>query len=73
MGFFSFWAGLPLWIRIPGGLLVMAFGAALIYSMEFAARPSRGGTVIGVLLAFAGMAMIFNGPSDAEKKGYHDV
>ena len=73
MGFFSMWARLPLWVRIPGGLIVMLIGAGMIYSMEVVGRGSRGGTVIGILLAFAGMAMIFNGPSDAEKRGYHDV
>lgn len=73
MGFFSMWARLPLWIRIPGGFIVLAMGAGIIYAMEIAGRGSRGNTVLGVLLAFAGMAMIFNGPSDAEKKGYHDV
>ena len=67
------WVRLPLWIRIPGGLVVLLLGAGIIYAMEVGGRGSRSATVIGLLLAFAGMAMIFNGPSDAEKRGYHDV
>jgi len=73
MGFFSFWSRLPLWIRVPGGLIVAMFGAGIIYAMEVGGRGSRGATVLGILLAFAGMAMALNGPSDSEKRGYHDV
>jgi hypothetical protein len=73
MGFFSFWSRLPLWIRIPGGLIVSAMGVGLIYVIEGTGRGTRGGTILGILLAFCGMAMMLNGPSDAEKRGYHDI
>ena len=73
MGFFSFWTRLPLWIRIPGGLIVALIGVFMIYSTTGADRGSRGGFILGILLAFAGMAMALNGPSDSEKHGYHDV
>ena len=73
MGFFSFWARLPLWIRIPGGLIVSATGVGLIYAIQAGDRGGRGAMIVGILLAFCGMAMMLNGPSDAEKRGYHDI
>jgi hypothetical protein len=73
MGSFSFWARLPLWIRIPGGLIVSAMGVWIISSVEGTDRGARGATIAGILLAFCGMAMMLKGPSDVEKRGYHDL
>jgi len=80
MGFWSFigsalgnWARRPLWIRIPGGLAVAALGVWSIWSARYTGgRSGSGAVILGILLAFLGMAMMLNGPTESELHGYQD-
>ena len=81
MGFWSmiggaldWWARRPLWMRIPGGLVVAALGVWRIASARYTSgsRAGSGAIILGILLAFLGMAMMLNGLTDLELRGYQD-
>lgn len=61
--FLGWWGGLPPWLRYGVALLLLAISTGLYF---FANRIWPWGWVAGVVLLLAA------GPSEAEKKGYHD-
>jgi hypothetical protein len=62
MGFFEWWSDLPAWLRYGTAIVFLAISTAL----WFAGRLWIWGWVVGVVL------LLMAGPSQAEKKGYHD-
>jgi hypothetical protein len=70
MRFLEWWRWLPALIRIPVALVVMALATCV-----FLARPAPGsrgdGGAAGLIYA-VGLILLFTGPTDAQKKGYHD-
>ena len=62
MGIFGWWAGLPAWLRYGTAVAFLGISTAL----WFGGRFWPWGWAVGVILLLAA------GPSDAEKKGYHD-
>ena len=61
MGFFESWSGLPRWLRVGMALIFLAVSTVLFFRDRF---WPYGWAIGGILL-------IFSGPSDSEKKGYH--
>ena len=70
MRFLDWWRCLPAWIRIPVALAICALATSL-----WLIRPapgSRGGGAAAGLLYAIGLILLITGPTDAQKKGYHD-
>ena len=58
---FNWWLGLSSWLRAGVSLLIIGISAAL----WFAGLHWIEGLIVGVVL------LLFSGPSDSEKNGYH--
>lgn len=61
MRFFEWWTDLPAWLRFGVALALLALSTVLWFTGRFWPWGWAAG---GVLL-------LFSGPSDSEKKGYH--
>ena len=70
MRFLDWWRRLPGFIRIPVALAILALATcAFLMPPGLGSRGSGGAT--GLLYAI-GLILLFTGPTDAQKKGYHD-
>jgi hypothetical protein len=58
----EWWRRLPALVRIPVAVAIMLFATGLFMS----------GLRAGIGIFALGVVLLFSGPSDAQKKGYHD-
>jgi hypothetical protein len=66
----DFWRKLPAIVRIPVAIGIILLATCLfMHPPEMATPGPTGGA--GLLFAL-GVILLFTGPTDAQKKGYHD-
>ena len=69
MGLLDLWRRLPAWVRFPIALGILAWATYLFLHPAVAdAKAAKG---IGMLYVI-GLLLLCIGPTDAQKKGYHD-
>ncbi|MGH7213182.1 MAG: hypothetical protein ACREIT_00140 [Tepidisphaeraceae bacterium] len=69
----DWWIGLPAWLRIGLGVVVLLAGAGVLWAWAtgYFAVPRRHVLTLGLALAGLGFGMILvGGKSDSERKGY---
>jgi hypothetical protein len=65
----DWWRRLPAFIRYPIATAILLLSSWLFFQPP--APGSRGGAGVALLYAI-GLILFFTGPTDAQKKGYHD-
>lgn len=67
------WRQLPVWVRVPVSLGILAFGTFLFYFLGNQGQVAgRGPSVLIGLVVALGIVLLFTGPTDSERRGYHD-
>jgi hypothetical protein len=70
MRFLEWWRGRPAFIRIPIALAIMDLATCVFLAPPAPGTRGSGGAA-GLIYA-VGLILLFTGPTDAQKKGYHD-
>jgi len=66
----DWWRRLPALVRIPVAVAVILL-ATLVFVRPPGVDGRGNGAAVGLLFAL-GIILLFTGPTDAQKKGYHD-